>query len=432
MDPLAAELNETILAASPALHDMLSDLGRQLYFPKGILTQSAESKVKATRFNATIGIATEKGVPMHFKCAAKYFNGLTPREIFDYAPSYGLPALRERWLTKIRHDTPSLGSQAVSLPVVTHALTHGLAMLADLFVNPGDLVLLPDKFWGNYKLIFSVRKKAEFVQFPFFDGRRMNLDGFRKALQEAAARRSKIILLLNFPNNPTGYSISTAEAAELNRTIAAVAAGGTRIIVIADDAYYGLFYDAETLKESIFGGLAGLHENVLAVKADGATKEHFVWGFRVGFLTFGIRNGTPEMYEALVKKLGGAIRGNISNCSMPAQSLVLKFLDDPELPREQAEKFGILAARALKVREVLANPRYADAWEPYPFNSGYFMCLRLKQAEAEKVRVHLLDKYQTGTIATGKTDLRIAFSSLEIDSIPELFVIIYKAAKEVG
>jgi aspartate/methionine/tyrosine aminotransferase len=211
-----------------------------------------------------------------------------------------------------------------------------------------------------------------------------------------------------------------------------VAAGGTRIIVIADDAYYGLFYDEETLKESIFGGLAGLHENVRAVKADGATKEHFVWGFRVGFLTFGIRNGTPEMYEALVKKLGGAIRGNISNCSTPGQNLVLKFLDDPELPREQAEKFRILAARALKVREVLANPRYADAWEPYPFNSGYFMCLRLKQAEAEKVRVHLLDKYQTGTIATGKTDLRIAFSSLEIESIPELFDIIYKAAKEVG
>ena len=41
---------------------MLSDLGRKLYFPKGILTQSAEAKQKATRYNATIGEAREDRV----------------------------------------------------------------------------------------------------------------------------------------------------------------------------------------------------------------------------------------------------------------------------------------------------------------------------------------------------------------------------------
>ena len=59
MNPLAQELNQTIEQKSPQVHGMLSDLGKNMFFPKGILSQSAEAKEKANRFNATIGIATE-------------------------------------------------------------------------------------------------------------------------------------------------------------------------------------------------------------------------------------------------------------------------------------------------------------------------------------------------------------------------------------
>jgi hypothetical protein len=38
--------------------------------------------------------------------------------------------------------------------------------------------------------------------------------------------------------------------------------------------------------------LCDAHPNILAVKLDGPTKEDYVWGFRVGFLTFGIRDAT--------------------------------------------------------------------------------------------------------------------------------------------
>ena len=56
--PLARELNERLAKAAPEVFEMLSALGRRLYFPKGILSQSAEAKQKAKRLNATIGIAT--------------------------------------------------------------------------------------------------------------------------------------------------------------------------------------------------------------------------------------------------------------------------------------------------------------------------------------------------------------------------------------
>jgi len=47
MNPLAKELNENILKANPHIYEMLSQVGKKLYFPKGILTQSAEAKEKA-------------------------------------------------------------------------------------------------------------------------------------------------------------------------------------------------------------------------------------------------------------------------------------------------------------------------------------------------------------------------------------------------
>ena len=66
MNPLAKELNEAIDQCNPQILAMLSGIGKQLFFPKGILSQSAEAKEKAHRINATIGIAKESGHTMCF------------------------------------------------------------------------------------------------------------------------------------------------------------------------------------------------------------------------------------------------------------------------------------------------------------------------------------------------------------------------------
>ena len=77
-NPLARELNERLEQAAPAVFAMLSPLGKRLYFPKGILSQSAEAKEKAHRFNATIGIATEKGEAMHLASVQSHLVGISP------------------------------------------------------------------------------------------------------------------------------------------------------------------------------------------------------------------------------------------------------------------------------------------------------------------------------------------------------------------
>ncbi|MBW2333885.1 MAG: hypothetical protein JRF06_02065, partial [Deltaproteobacteria bacterium] len=155
MNPLAQQLNESIKKANPYIYDMLSKKGKKLYFPKGILSQGAEAKEKAFKYNATIGIATEIGVPMHLPSIMSYIN-LPPQQSLNYASSFGIPKLRETWQQLLFHKNPSLAGKKISLPVVTNAITHGLSVAAEMWIDENDAVLLPDKIWGNYTLILTV------------------------------------------------------------------------------------------------------------------------------------------------------------------------------------------------------------------------------------------------------------------------------------
>lgn len=435
MNPLAQELNDQLNRENSFVYEMLSHRGKELFFPKGILSQSAEAKVKAKRFNATIGIATEGGVAMHLQCIREHLAGIAPDEAFTYAPVAGKPELRKRWQEKLLSENPSLKGKHFSQPMVTSAITHGLGLVGDLFVDEGDVIFLPDKLWGNYRLIFATRLGAELRTFPFYNRENtFNTDGFKQGLQEAASHHGKIIVLFNFPNNPTGYSISPQEADALCRILKDVSSSGVKLVVVSDDAYFGLFYDEAVLKESLFARIANLDERILAIKLDGATKEQFVWGFRVGFITFaaGGSGNSDVIYDALSKKTMGAIRGGISNCSHLSQTLVLKALESSSFAEEKRKKFEVIKARALRVQEVLNRGTYDDAWTYYPFNSGYFMCLKLKAVDAEDLRQHILEKYGVGVISVGDADIRVAFSCTEVADIQELFDLIYRGVKDLS
>lgn len=435
LNPLAEELNATLREAAPEILEMLSPYGVRAYFPKGILTQSAEAKEKAERFNATIGIATESGGPMYLESIQRHLVDLDPADVYTYAPPAGRPGLCSEWRNKLLDENPSLSGKAFADPIATSAITHGLSLVGELFVSEGDRLLLPDKLWGNYRLTFEVRLGAEITTFPFYADGGFNLSGFERALERAAGEREKLIVLLNFPNNPTGYMPTPAEGDGIVTALRKQAERGSRLIVITDDAYFGLFYHLgrDSMTESLFGKLTNLHPNLLAIKLDGATKELFVWGLRCGFLTYG--PGRVETAEAadsvLAAKTRGAIRGGISNVSQLSQTLVEQALTSPAIQKERLEKREILCARASKVYEVANAPRFRESWTVYPFNSGYFMCIEVKGVAAERVRVQLLDEYGVGLIATGPTDLRIAFSCLEVDEIEPLFEIVHQAIQKL-
>ncbi len=430
--PLAAELNKTIERENPHVFEMLSELGKRLYFPKGIVSQGAEAREKAKHYNATIGIAREKGQPMSLPSVMQYFNGLEQNDLLPYAPAAGRADLRKLWRDDLLRKNPSLAGKSFSNPIVTSGLTHALSIVGDLLVERGDVVLIPDKFWENYELIFGVRRQAQLALYPLFnEGGGFNVAGLRSALA-ARPKASKTAVILNFPNNPTGYSPSKEEMDEIVAALVETAEAGKNLVVIADDAYFGLFYGKELARESVFAHLADRHPRLLAVKADAATKEDFVWGFRTGMITFSTKAADDaSLYQALEQKTTGAIRSILSNCSHPSQTILAKALGGTTTDAERQENNVILESRAKKVQKIIAASKFAEYWEPYPFNAGYFMCVRLKGIDAETYRKHLLDRHGVGVIANGDHDIRVAFSGVDEDRLEDLFDVLAAAAGEL-
>ena len=130
--------------------------------------------------------------------------------------------------------------------------------------------------------------------------------------------------------------------------------------------------------------------------------------------------------------MAGAVRSAISNCSNLSQSVVAKAMAEPTFPEECRKKQEILAARARKVKQVLAGADFSDVFDAYPFNAGYFMCLRLTKLDADTYRTHLLDRHGVGVIADGAHDIRVAFAGVEEEDIPALFETLAQAARELS
>src|SRR5262249_39801379 len=188
------------------------------------------------------------------------------------------------------------------LSCVARARPQGRARAGDLVVDPGDGGLIPAMLWDNYALNFETRLGGRVETFPTYDGTSFNVPAMRAALLAGPA---KSLLILNFPNNPTGYMPTPAEVAGMRDAVIAAAEAGKKLVVVCDDASFGLIFWPEASQESRLGLLANLHPNVVSVKLDGATKELFVWGLRCGFLTIApppLANPEP-LFAALERKL---------------------------------------------------------------------------------------------------------------------------------
>ncbi len=413
MNALAEQLNQTLGPVA----DMLSPAGRRMYFPYGgILGQGAEAK--KCEINATIGMAFEEdGSPLVMKCYADKVN--LDRRAFLYAGSFGLPGLREEWKRLQVEKNPSLSSVSYSTPVVTNALTHGLRIVAEMFAGPGDEVVAPDLYWDNYALIFEDACGAKIRTFNTFSGEAFDAEAMERAL--LAGESGKKILILNFPNNPTGYTATIEDAKRIVAAVKTAADAGRKVVVVLDDAYFGLVYEKGVHEESLFAEFATLHENVLAVKLDGTTKEDYVWGLRVGFVSFAFRNATPEQLKALEAKAAGDIRSCISNVTAIGQHMAVAALESPDYTAQKREKYEVLRKRYDAIRAILAeHPEYSKVFETMPFNSGYFMCVKPIGADAEAVRRLLIEKYSTGTIVLSGL-IRLAFSTTPTAALPRLF-----------
>lgn len=431
MNELAIELNDVL--GKCTIGQCFSEYGKRMYFPKGIVAQSAAAREKAVNHNATVGQAFVNKKPLYLNTIYDCFDSskLNPMDIFTYAPGGGIPELRDLWLSDMLKKNPTLKGKKTSRPIVTAGLTHAISILLRMFLNGGEKLLLPDLFWDNYDLIARENANADIQTFPLYDesGVSFNLEGFEKAMEESES--NKIVTLLNFPNNPTGYTPTSQEMLKIRDIIVNQANKGKKLVVISDDAYFGLFYEENTARESLFSLLADSHENILAIKGDAPTKEAMVWGFRIGFITYACKGMTDEMYSAFEKKILGSIRCSVSNCTKPGQSLLVKaFKDEKNFENDKINAKNEMEKRYFIIKSNLDEKKDITYIKPLAFNSGYFLSFKC-EGSVEELRILLLEKYGVGVINIMDKVLRVAYCSVDSDRIPDLLNIIYKAAGEL-
>ena len=428
INPLAQGLNETLKGS--VVDALMSDMGKRLYFPNGIISQGGEAAKDAKFANGTIGMAVANGTPIELDSYKKSMPNFNPQETVAYAKTAGNPDLRKMWKEKIIEKNPSLKDKNFSLPILVPGLTAVLSYVCDLFIDEDKPLLAADPCWDNYELICSARRGSEFHQFKCFENGKFNIADLEVKMKADAEKYGSVRVILNFPQNPSGYSPTKSEAKEIVRIVKEIAESGKKVLVLSDDAYFGLNYEDDIEPQSLFAYLADLHENVLAIKADGPTKEDFAWGFRAGFVTFASKNLTDSQYTALTTKFMAAIRSSVSCSSTPSQTLVMHALTDPAHEAQKKELKKMLQVRYDAVRKFV-DTHESKVLEVLPFNSGYFMSFHVKTGNAEDIRKKLLAEEGIGIIQIDQNTLRVAFSSIDEDKIDSVYSSIYKIAESM-
>ena len=131
ISPLAQELNDIL--SGTVVDALLSELGRRMYFPRGIISQGGEASLHADKANGTIGMTVINGTPAELPTIKEIVPELTPREVVAYEKTAGNPEFRKAWKEQIIKKNPLLEGKVISTPIVVPGLTAAISYVADLF-----------------------------------------------------------------------------------------------------------------------------------------------------------------------------------------------------------------------------------------------------------------------------------------------------------
>ena len=204
-------------------------------------------------------------------------------------------------------------------------------MLATL--DQGSEVILPTPYFGAYPLMVQLAGGVPvFVDCPQHNGFRLAPD----ALSAALTPRTRLVML-NFPNNPTGAACTAADLA----SIGAVLERHPQTWILSDDIYGNLLFDGGTAP-TLAAVMPSLRDRTLTMS--GVSKTFAMTGWRIGFC------GGPR---ALVAGIVNMQSQTTSGASGINQAAAAAALDGPQ--DEAARQCQAYRARRDLVLDALAG-----------------------------------------------------------------------------
>lgn len=214
-----------------------------------------------------------------------------------YTHNMGIPALRAAIAAYVSRLHRPVDAERIA---VSSSGVSALMLVAQLLVNPGDRVVAVTPLWPNLLEIPRILG-ADVVSVPLQlknagDAARWELD--LDQLLDALVPGTRA-LLLNSPNNPTGWMISREQQEQV---LAHCRKHG--IWLMADDVYERLVYDTPPGKPACAPSFLDLAEpDERVVSTNSFSKSFLMTGWRLGWL---------QVPAALMHDLGKLIEYNTS------------------------------------------------------------------------------------------------------------------------
>lgn len=199
-----------------------------------------------------------------------------------YTANAGLMELREE-IANYNKRKFGIEYDPKSEVLVTVGGSEAIDLLVRCIVNPGDEVLIPEPSFVCYK---PCTQMAGGTAIPI---ETFEKDGFRLLPEQLKAHitdKTKL-LILPFPNNPTGGVMSKADLEAIAEVLR-----GTDIMVLSDEIYGELRYDDEG--HTPFSAIDGMRERTIIV--NGFSKTFAMTGWRLGYAI-----GPAEIIKAMTK-----------------------------------------------------------------------------------------------------------------------------------
>jgi len=257
-----------------------------------------------------------------------------------YSQNFGIPELRDAIGAYVStlHRPTSAGHVAV-----TASGMSALMLTVEALVAPGDRVVVVTPLWPNLVEIPKILSaKVVCVPLDFTaTGWTLDLDRLLAALTPGTRA-----VMINSPNNPTGWTISRADQQAI---LAHCRRHG--IWIVADDVYERLVYDGSACAPS-FLDLCGPEDRVISTNS--FSKSWLMTGWRLGWIV------APD---ALMPDLGKLIEYNTSCSPVFVQRAgVVAITDGESTITRTLERYR--AARDMLVSALSSLPRIAVAPPP--------------------------------------------------------------------
>lgn len=201
-----------------------------------------------------------------------------------YPDIRGLPALRAGLASYLS----GLHRHAVAEERI-QVTASGMAAINVAFsavVKPGDRIVLVGPAWPNIANLARLRgaEVDEVRLMPGENGFRLDMDVLAHALQGAGA------FFLNSPNNPTGWSASLDELAQILALCRRLG-----VWLVADDVYSRLYYDAPAAPSVL--DLAAPDDRVIVCNS--FSKTWAMTGWRLGWMV--VPQGSRDIFTEIVE-----------------------------------------------------------------------------------------------------------------------------------